>query len=220
MPSITTEHSVAILASRPTRQRKLLRVLLICAVITWAGIVGYGMERLWRFKMTPGVAARTAVQWPGSSLITPRPGEATLVMFVHPQCSCTSASLTELRNVLEHAHTPVSAWVLLLQPRGEPNEWQLTRTARQARAIANVTVIEDPDGVEAARFGTQTSGQVMLFNPQGKLLFEGGITGSRGHVGDNEGEESVVSWLNTGAAERREHPVFGCGFHDPQRAAI
>jgi hypothetical protein len=208
------------LTDRQTRQCKLLRIGLVCAVLAWAGIVGYGMERLWRFKLTPGAAAHAAHRWPGSSLITPRTGQATLVMFVHPQCSCTSASLAELRNVLEKARTPVAAWVLLLQPRGASNEWQLTNTVSAARAIPNVTVVEDRDGAEAARFGTQTSGQVVLFNAQGQLLFEGGITGSRGHVGDNEGEDAVVSLLNTGTAKQHEHAVFGCGFHNPQRVDI
>jgi hypothetical protein len=60
----------------------------------------------------------------------------------------------------------------------------------------------------------------VLFDSHGKLLFEGGITGSRGHVGDNEGEDSVISLLTTGRAERHEHPVFGCGFHSPARANI
>lgn len=192
----------------------MLRFAGIAAFIVWAVAVGVGLERIWRFKTTPGVAANVASQWPGSDLIQPRAGHATLVMFVHPQCSCTRASLEELRKVMERASEPVSAYVLLLQPKLASEDWQQTATARAARAIPKVTVIADREGTEALRFNAQTSGQVVLFDAQGTLLFEGGITGSRGHVGDNEGEQRVLSLINTGRANGHEHAVFGCGIHE------
>jgi len=220
MSASPVDQSLAKFANRGARQRRLLRAAFVCAGLVWAGFVGFGLERMWRFATTPGAAAHASREWPSSSLITPRPGHATLVMFVHPQCSCTSASLAELRNVLQRSRTPLSAWILLLQPQGAASEWQRARTAAEARLIANVTVVEDRDGSEAARFDAQTSGQVVLFDAQGQLVYEGGITGSRGHEGDNAGERSVVSFLNTGVADHREQPVFGCGLHDPQRSRI
>jgi hypothetical protein len=213
MPGPTDDPSAAC-ANRAARSHRMLRFAGIAAFIVWAVAVGAGLERMWRFKTTPGVAANVGSQWPGSDLIQPREGYATLVMFVHPQCSCTRASLEELRKVLEHARAPVSAWVLLLQPKQVAGSWQQTATARAARAIPNVTVIEDREGAEARRFNAQTSGQVALFDPKGQLLFEGGITSARGHVGDNAGEQRVLSLINTGTADGHEHAVFGCGIHE------
>ena len=37
------------------------------------------------------------------------------------------------------------------------------------------------------RFGAETSGQTLLYDRDGRLLFSGGTTGSRGHDGDNAG---------------------------------
>ena len=68
----------------------------------------------------------------------------------------------------------------------------------------------DNDGIEARRFGSSTSGQVMLYNTQGKLLFSGGITASRGHSGDNDGRTAIVALLTQGQALTDETPVFGC----------
>jgi hypothetical protein len=73
----------------------------------------------------------------------------------------------------------------------------------------------DDEGAEANRFHAATSGQTLLYDADGRLLFSGGITGSRGHAGDNAGENAIVSWVNSGAAARTETSVFGCALFDP-----
>jgi len=42
------------------------------------------------------------------------------------------------------------------------------------------------------------------------LVFSGGITQSRGHAGDNAGENAIISLINTRAADQAKTPVFGC----------
>jgi hypothetical protein len=84
-----------------------------------------------------------------------------------------------------------------------------------------VTAVADPDGEEAQRFGAATSGHVLLFDPAGELRFSGGITASRGHVGDNDGCDRLIRLLTAGVgAERpsgvgipavsRQPLVYGC----------
>ncbi len=64
---------------------------------------------------------------------------------------------------------------------------------------------------EAARFGARTSGFVVVYDATGSLRYAGGITGSRGHAGDNVGRRTVERIL-AGESERDlDHPVFGCG---------
>ncbi len=43
-----------------------------------------------------------------------------------------------------------------------------------------------------AELGSSTSGQVLLYDPSGRLAFSGGITAARGHVGDNAGSDAIV----------------------------
>jgi len=78
-----------------------------------------------------------------------------------------------------------------------------------------VQVMRDDDGVEAARFGAATSGQVILYDRDGGLLFTGGITASRGHAGDNDGRNAIVSLLGRGRETRHSSPVFGCSLLEP-----
>jgi hypothetical protein len=80
-----------------------------------------------------------------------------------------------------------------------------------------VTTVRDDDGVEAARFQALTSGATALYDPQGRLLFSGGITSARGHEGDSFGIRRISSLLRTGKADRADAPVFGCSLrHQPE----
>jgi len=81
---------------------------------------------------------------------------------------------------------------------------------RSATAIPSVTVHEDPDGAQARLFGAETSGDVLLYDMRGQLMFQGGITGSRGHVGDNAGESSIISFLAGRETGLKKTPVYGC----------
>jgi hypothetical protein len=62
-----------------------------------------------------------------------------------------------------------------------------------------------------------------LYDGSGKLVFQGGITGSRGHVGDNNGAEAVLAFVNSKAVSVRVTPVFGCAISSSnsiQKAAL
>jgi hypothetical protein len=64
--------------------------------------------------------------------------------------------------------------------------------------------------VEARRFHAATSGETFLFDASGKLLFQGGVTASRGHEGENIGRSTLTALVLTGQAERDRSVVFGC----------
>ena len=66
-------------------------------------------------------------------------------------------------------------------------------------------MLRDDDGAEARRFGAETSGQTLLYDEHGALLFSGGITGARGHAGDNAGRASLVALLNRGSGRSSWH---------------
>ena len=90
------------------------------------------------------------------------------------------------------------------------SEWTRSDLWRQAHSIPGVEVASDPLGATAALFGARTSGQVFLFGPDGRLLFEGGITAARGHEGDNAGARAVRDLVLEGSARIEQSPVFGC----------
>ncbi len=172
-------------------------------------MIAVGLTLLWRYENASGPAAAPPSQWPLASGIHLATDRATLIMLAHPHCPCTRASIGELARLMAQAQGRVTAYALFVKPAGSSDDWENTDLWRNAAGIPGVNVVVD-DGVEAQRFHAVTSGQTVLYNAEGHLLFSGGITGSRGHSGDNEGRSAIVSLLNTGEAERAETSVFGC----------
>jgi hypothetical protein len=70
--------------------------------------------------------------------------------------------------------------------------------------------VEDPEGAAALRFGASTSGQTLLYNDSGRLVFNGGITAARGHEGPNDGQDAVIALLQNRPPLHTATPVFGC----------
>ena len=91
-----------------------------------------------------------------------------------------------------------------------PEGWEKSDLWNAAVALPDTTVVRDDDGREAERFGAVTSGQTLLYDAQGTLLFSGGITGARGHAGDNAGRASLVALLNRVPGAHSATDVFGC----------
>jgi hypothetical protein len=100
--------------------------------------------------------------------------------------------------------------VWFFKPDSFSNDWAHSDLWKSAAAIPGVTVREDVNGAQARLFGAETSGYVLLFDTHGRLLFKGGITGSRGHAGDNAGENAIIAWSNGQAAGLDKTPVYGC----------
>lgn len=190
------------------------RFILVSAWVSWALVTALGVGVLWSYKNTPGPGATAPAGWPLDSRIRPDAERATLVMLAHPQCPCTRASIGELDRLMAQAHGRLTAYVLFLKPAGSPDDWEKSDLWQSAVRIPGVNVVLDDNGVEARRFRAMTSGQTVVYDKAGQLLFSGGITRSRGHSGDNEGSSAIVSLLNAGQADRSETAVFGCPLYD------
>jgi hypothetical protein len=184
--------------------------ILIAACAVWALMVGVGLGMLWAYENAPGPVVSPPSLWPADSRIQPAADRATLIMLAHPHCPCTRASVGELSRLMTQTKDRVTAYVLFFKPPGSPDDWEKTDLWQSAASIPGVNVVADDGGAEAQRFQAVTSGQTALYDTQGSLLFSGGITGSRGHFGDNAGRSAIVSLLNNGKAERSETFAFGC----------
>ena len=171
------------------------------AIAAWASAVLGGFFWLSSYKATVGARAATPERWPSSTKVGREPGRPTLVMFAHPHCPCTRASVSELAR-LAAGHPELSTRVLFLKPEDVPDEWEQTDLWRTVASIPGAVPLRDDGGREAARFGAVTSGFTILYAADGKLLFSGGITASRGHEGDSFGRRRISALLRTGSADR------------------
>lgn len=187
-----------------------------------------GWCQLFRFSATPGDQFTAPALLPGGdSSLDLRPGKSGLLLvFVHPQCSCTHATLQELDQLLSSTASPAA------------NPVQVVLAVYDSPALRKVAassgpfnpspwlhhpyrILLDGNGDLARRFGAATSGEILLYSPDRHLLFQGGITPERAHVGDSLGAQSLRSAL--ARASTQLHPqvahasVFGCPiFHSGQ----
>jgi hypothetical protein len=178
----------------------------------WVCTVVFGAYQLWSYESTPSAPAHAPLTWPADTRVSREAGLPTLVMLVHPRCPCTQATIGELAKLMTDCRGKLAATVLVLRPDGVPDGWEQTRLWNDAAIIPGVRVVADTGGEESRRFGAETSGQTLLFSADGRLLFSGGITESRGHSGDNAGRSAIESLVLEGGtlAQAAHTPVYGC----------
>ena len=182
--------------------------------VVWALAVGAGFIGLWRYKSLPGESGAGPESWPSASRISRPHDRATLVMFAHPRCPCSRASVTELGRLMARFDGRLAGYVVFARPADVGEDWDHTELRKRAEAIPGVSVLSDDGGLEAARFHVLTSGAAVLYDAGGGLLFSGGITAARGHEGDSFGIQRISSLLTTGKADRPDAPVFGCALEE------
>ncbi len=197
----------------------LRRVIPVLAGTAWMACVAFGAIRLWKYEAATGDSARAPLICPAEAPIVRTSGLPTLVLLLHPHCPCSRATIGELAKLMTNCNRRLVATVLVLHPAGMPDAWVHTDLWSSAAAIPGVTVLADKEGAQARRFGAATSGQALLYSTDGRLLFAGGITESRGHSGDNAGRSAIESLvLGTQAhigTRLAMTPVYGCSLFGP-----
>jgi hypothetical protein len=194
---------------RVSLRRSIVTTTLVAAAIVWAVTIGAMVRAIRRFEATPGRQAVALPSWPAASRIPRAPGEWRLVMLVHPQCSCSRASIEELRRIIEKSPASLQTYVVVYRPSDFPAGWERTDVFTAAAKLPRTHIVLDPDGHEANVFQGFVSGQTFLYDGDGRLRFSGGITLLRGEAGFNGGSAGVMQIVRTGKGNG-EHPVFGC----------
>ncbi len=182
---------------------------LAAVIAVWLALVGAGGYLIYRYETTAGATAAHGPVWPDGPGLARAADRPTLVMFAHPRCSCTAASLAELGGLLADAGVAPRVGVMFVGAAGDVEaspHWQA------AGQLPGAIRLRDTAG-EVRRFGARTSGQVFVYGADGALMFSGGITGSRGHVGANAGRDAAAAALR-GIRGEPVHGVFGCALED------
>jgi len=198
--------------------RRRVAIGFVAGGTLWLAVVGVGLATIMEYDNRPGAAAHAPMRWPADSRLARAADRPTLVMLAHPRCDCTRASLGELAELLAHVRSRPRVIVVFIKPGRVGPEWEKSTLWQLAAEIPGVTVARDDQGLEARRFGVETSGQTLLYDAEGGLLFAGGATGARGKAGNNAGRSALVSLLNGERPATASTPVFGCPLFGPADA--
>jgi hypothetical protein len=185
-----------------------LSILIICA-----GLFGWGFYTFEKYNFTPGPQIEGPNRFPASAEAALLNSKVpTLFVFIHPKCTCTSATLAELAKLKAQAGDKLAAEVFIAIEETE-SESEILAAEERVRANGQTLIERDYQGAIAKKFGAKTSGQTYLYSPAGELLFQGGITDSRGHEGDNAGSSEILRLVAKNKQQEKLFglvPTFGC----------
>jgi len=201
-------------ATSPRRQPARWRSVAL--VVVWLAASAGGLLALIDHSTAPGEPAVASPNWPRDAFerALTRP---TLVVFAHPLCPCTLATIGEVERIATRCGDALHIEIIGLETREDAAPRAPSAIERRASAIPGGRWQIDAGGLIARSFGARTSGQAFLYDANGRLLFEGGLTSSRGHEGENVGASSVVALVGRGAPNTARTPVFGCSLVDGHR---
>ena len=168
--------------------------------LAWLAAVAGGLWAWERYDTTAGADRPAAVTAPATA-------RWRLTVFVHPHCPCARATVTELAEVQREA-PDLAIRIVFVRPPGTTAGWERGRLWDAAANLTGVEVTTD-DGSEARRLGAETSGIALLTEPDGRVVFRGGLTRARGREGESAGGRAVVDWVQ-GRRALATAPVFGC----------
>jgi hypothetical protein len=212
---MTTPDPVAPPASIPVDLRsRAARARFPALIGAWALLVVAGWVSLHSYQAKAGPSGAAVEVWPTAAPFARAAGRPTLILVAHPDCPCTLATIDELARLTERLGTPaagkIDLHVLFYSDPEFDAEWRRGTAWSKAAALPRASPHADPLGRFARAFGVQTSGHVLLFAADGRRLFSGGITPSRGEHGDSPGADAILALLTKGETTRTTSSVFGC----------
>ena len=177
----------------------IVSIMVSLGILTW-------------YKFTPGEQVEIAGQWPKEASHLQTPGSANLVMFVHPECPCSLASMDELARLLPIIADHIAIKVVFRELTGQYGR-QLSEHAlwKKAKTLPHVQLLIDPGQKLENSFQAKTSGQTYLFDKEGRKIFQGGLTPLRGHTGETQASSFIKQWSRQQTISRSiSSSVFGC----------
>lgn len=202
-----------VLSENRTQERRCRRhhpTVLLAVTILWAVVVGTGLYQLWSYAHLPGVEKGAPGRWPETSRIQRPQDKSVLLFFAHSRCPCTRASLRELERLMARVHGKVETHVVFFESTEMEKVGSWNNLRESGSDIPGVHVFRDFEGVECKLFRAKTSGLTILYSDKGTLLFQGGVTPSRGHEGANDGIAALERLILGARSPIRQTPVFGC----------
>src|SRR5262245_15610327 len=93
-----------------------------------------------RYQYAPAATRTAAAKWPAVTALSLAEDRPTVVMFIHPRCPCTRASLNELEVLLTQFPKKFQAHVVCFQPPSADASWTNTDLWKQAAAYPEVAL--------------------------------------------------------------------------------
>jgi hypothetical protein len=190
------------------------------ALAGWALACGAGFGTMWVHAQTPGERGGPVDGWVAPEALNLSSHRRTLVLFAHPRCPCTRATMSELERLQGDFSDQFDTRIVFYEPMDAGEAWRHTDLWERAARLPGAEVTVDPGGRMAASAGARVSGCVAVFDRAGTLEFWGGLTAARGHEGDSTGLIAIRDILRGRQPAQRTAHVYGCALLAGDSAAL
>jgi hypothetical protein len=193
------------------------RVLLtIFGTALWLAAGSFLYTKMMAFETRAGLGSlHAALWWPLASGLKLGRDERTLLVFLHPKCTCSQATVAQIVKLKERARNGFRIILAVWQPASSDGSWD-SLTPLGVDQLSDYQVAWDRGGRLAGLFDAHTSGQIFIYEKDGRLVFAGGATSSRGGADEGPSLAALESLLqekgNSYSVGLRSMPVFGCSF--------
>ena len=161
----------------------------------WLAAVVLLFGQMMVYESQPAPLAVSAQSWPSQTAAQRISGKYSLVVFIHPHCPCSRATLDTISRIITHHEKVLSTTLFFVLPDDVSRDWVKTDLYQRAQELVSAVVKIDSAAIEANRFGGTTSGHALLYSPSGSLVFSGGLTDARGKFGESVSEWQINSLL-------------------------
>lgn len=165
---------------------------------------------LWSYANAGGAVGGLRAGWTVPAALERPDDRSMLVVFAHPKCPCTRATMAAIERLQRDAPGAFATRVVFYEPLDADPSWRRTALWARAERLVDAKAIPDPGGVMTSDAGAVVSGCTALFDLDGEPVFWGGVTPSRGHEGESVGLSALRSLLRGEGSAVRGASVFGC----------
>jgi hypothetical protein len=172
--------------------------------VIWGATVAYGFHLAMSWEFRPGAPA---MRPPASHADSNGP---KLTVVLHSQCPCSLATVENLQTLTPGERKKLHLTLVFVGPNAKESRlWDKSASIPEAER----QVLSEDEAL--MRYGAKTSGQALLYDSSGKLVFSGGITDARGVAGRSAGLDAIHDVLD-GRRCITVAPVYGCSLQTPR----
>jgi hypothetical protein len=187
--------------------------IIIKLATAWLFILGLLVWKQYDYKSTPGKASLFVGRAPDSSSIKFDSKHYNFITFIHPKCSCSEATIENLTTMTrDFANKNISFHVVFYSSSELGSDLENSKYVKEVKELQNTRIYFDKKLTDFSLYDVETSGQSFLFDTEKNLIFKGGITESRGHLGETLSMRKIAGYLE---GEKPNSitlaPTFGCG---------
>ena len=126
------------------------RSIFCVSFVLWLSASIAGMTTLWNHEARPGIPAAAPTSWPRDSALSKQPSKAAMLVWIHPHCPCSWATIRELERLLVHVSDDTDCQIILTRPAECGSDFVESDLTRAIRKIRGVSVVVDDDQRESS----------------------------------------------------------------------